>query len=42
MSVRVDRKTFQIYHLISEILYFAETRFSTFNLKRGDLIFLSF
>ena len=42
MSVRVDRKTFQIYDLLSEILYFTETRMSTFNLKGGDLIFLSF
>lgn len=42
MSVLVDRKSFQIYHFISEILYFAETRLSTFNLKGGDLIFLSF
>ena len=42
MSVRVDRRTFQMYHLISEILYFAETRLSTFYLNRGDLIFLSF
>lgn len=42
MSVRVDRKTFEIYDLLSEIRYFTETRLSTFNLKRGDLIFLSF
>ena len=42
MSVRVDRKTFQIYGLLSEILYFSETRLSTFNLKRGYLIFLLF
>ena len=42
MSVRVDRKTFEIYDLLSEILYFTEIRLSTFNLKRGDLIFLSF
>ena len=42
MSVRVDRKTLEIYDLLSEILYFTETRLSTFNLKRGDLIFLSF
>ena len=42
MSVRVDRKTFEIYDLLSEILYFTETRLSTFKLKRGDLIFLSF
>ena len=42
MSVRVDRKAFQIYDLLSEILYFTETRLSTFNLKRDDLIFLSF
>ena len=42
MSVRVDRKTFEIYDLLSEILYFTETRLSTFNLKWGDLIFLSF
>ena len=42
MSVCVDRKSFQIYHFISEILYFAETHLSTFNLNRGDLIFLSF
>lgn len=26
MSVRVDRKTFEIYDLLSEILYFTETR----------------
>ena len=42
MSVRVDRKTFEIYDLLSEILYFTETRLSTFNLKRGDLIFSHF
>ena len=42
MSVRVDRKSFQIYHFISKILYFAETRLSTLNLSRGDFIFLSF